>query len=68
MAYDYDTHTFTKVHVSPTDTPILLNALKAEYRKHNPYTGGNSTGWGSIFAKNGSKLNQIKTLRNGSNI
>lgn len=68
IAYNKKTNTFTRVHVDPNNTPILLGKLKEMYLKKNPYNPSHTLGeWGS-FKKNGGKLSKLKELRNGGNI
>lgn len=68
IAYNKKTNTFTRVHVDPNNTPILLGKLKEMYLKKNPYNPTHTLGeWGS-FKKNGGKLSKLKELRNGGNI
>ena len=68
IAYNKKTNTFTRVHVDPNNTPILLGKLKEMYLKKNPYNPSHTLGeWGS-FKKTGGKLSKLKELRNGGNI
>lgn len=68
IAYNKKTNTFTRVHVDPNNTPILLGKLKEMYLKKNPYNPSYTLGeWGS-FKKDGGKLSKLKELRNGGNI
>lgn len=68
IAYNKKTNTFTRVHVDPNNTPILLSKLKEMYLKKNPYNPAHPLReWGS-FKKNGGKLSKLKELRNGGNI
>lgn len=68
VKFNTDTNKFTKIHVDPQSTPILLAELKKKYQELNPYlVHSGDYVWGS-FAKNGGKLNQLKALKRGGNI
>lgn len=68
VKFNTDTNKFTRIHVDPQSTPILLAELKKKYQELNPYlVHSGDYVWGS-FAKNGGKLNQLKALKQGGNI